>query len=218
MTILFLGDSITEGIGASTYEKSYVPLIGNILKADIINYGISGTRIARQYFNTNVFCHFNYDMVTRLDIMDKNADVVVFFGGTNDFGHGCAPLGDKNSSDVFTFNGAVNVLLTKLVKIYTKDKLMIILPLPRHNENNIEGDGKQFKQGAKGTLKTYSNIIKNKANKLGLYVVDYRLEFTIDGKLNNALFVDGLHPNDNGHKLLAELISKDIEKLINKKR
>ena len=47
-TILFLGDSITEGMGASDISKCYVSLIAANEGANCINYGISGTRIARQ--------------------------------------------------------------------------------------------------------------------------------------------------------------------------
>ena len=46
--VYFLGDSITEGAGASSYEKSYVPVFAEISGAEVKNYGLSGTRIARQ--------------------------------------------------------------------------------------------------------------------------------------------------------------------------
>ena len=35
--------------------------------------------------------------------MDSDADVVVVFGGTNDFGHGDAKLGTFESRDPYTF-------------------------------------------------------------------------------------------------------------------
>lgn len=48
-TINFLGDSITEGAGASCLENRYTDVLARefgLKKAN--NYGISGTRIARQ--------------------------------------------------------------------------------------------------------------------------------------------------------------------------
>ena len=48
--------------------------------------------------------------------MPKDADLVFCFGGTNDFGHGSAPLGKDGSKDVYTFKGAVNVLFKNLIK------------------------------------------------------------------------------------------------------
>ena len=46
MKINFLGDSITEGVGASAPENNYVSLVGKKTGHEVINYGISGTRIA----------------------------------------------------------------------------------------------------------------------------------------------------------------------------
>ena len=51
-SIFFLGDSITEGVGASEYDKSYVPVFAELSGANVKNYGISGSRIARQRFRT----------------------------------------------------------------------------------------------------------------------------------------------------------------------
>ena len=48
MKLLFLGDSITQGVGASTQDKRYTDLVAAKLGCKVINYGISGTRIARQ--------------------------------------------------------------------------------------------------------------------------------------------------------------------------
>ncbi len=42
--INFLGDSITEGTGASSYETSYVSVFGRQSGAAVRNYGIGGTR------------------------------------------------------------------------------------------------------------------------------------------------------------------------------
>ena len=44
--IYFLGDSITEGVGASDTEHCYVSVFGKLSGAVVKNYGISATRIA----------------------------------------------------------------------------------------------------------------------------------------------------------------------------
>ena len=47
--VLFLGDSITEGCGASDLENCYVSLFKKAYpNAKIFNYGIGGTRIAQK--------------------------------------------------------------------------------------------------------------------------------------------------------------------------
>ena len=44
----FLGDSITAGAGASAPEKTYAAVLCGKIGAEEINYGVGGTRIARQ--------------------------------------------------------------------------------------------------------------------------------------------------------------------------
>ena len=97
LKINFLGDSITEGVGASGKDKIYHAVLKERTGlAEARNYGISGTRFALQkgteekpkddYVDINSFCE-------RFHMMDDDADVVVVFGGTNDYGHGDAPIG-----------------------------------------------------------------------------------------------------------------------------
>ena len=47
MKILFLGDSITAGAGLDTKEEAFASLVGKSANAEVVNYGVGGTRIAR---------------------------------------------------------------------------------------------------------------------------------------------------------------------------
>ena len=48
MIIGFIGDSITHGVGASLPENSFVNRVKETLQCNVINCGISGSRLARQ--------------------------------------------------------------------------------------------------------------------------------------------------------------------------
>ena len=61
MRLLFLGDSITEGVGASAPENVYVNLVAKTMQFEVVNYGISGTRIARQTNPTVYATRWNLD-------------------------------------------------------------------------------------------------------------------------------------------------------------
>lgn len=100
--IYFLGDSITEGVGASDAEHCYVSVFGKLSGAIVKNYGISATRIACQTENLTTK-EPDLSFVNRVDSMDSDADVVVVFGGTNDFGHGDAKLGTFESAILTPF-------------------------------------------------------------------------------------------------------------------
>lgn len=109
-TINFLGDSITEGVGVSDinnnrYDNRLKSLLG--LKK-VNNYGIGGTRIAHQYFPSEkprydlCFCGSAYNM-------DKGADVIVVYGGVNDYIHGDACFGKLKDKTPATFCGVVDL-------------------------------------------------------------------------------------------------------------
>lgn len=51
-TINILGDSITEGVGASCEANRYTDVFARLYGAMVNNYGVSGSRIANQRINT----------------------------------------------------------------------------------------------------------------------------------------------------------------------
>ena len=118
-----LGDSITQGVGASCIEKCFVNVLAAKTGATVNNYGISGTRIARQKLDIPA-PHFNTPYCDRIPEMDKDADVVLIFGGTNDFGHGDAPFGEYMSDDEWTFCGAFNMLMKKLFVAFPDSEIV----------------------------------------------------------------------------------------------
>ena len=200
--IFFLGDSITEGVGASEYDKSYVPVFAELSGANVKNYGISGSRIARQKARTDN--PYDKDFVERADEMEPNADVIAVFGGTNDFGHGDAKIGDFSSRDVYTFYGAMHCLCEKLINKYPDAVIVLMTPLHRVTEN----DGmKEIGIPNEVPLSGYVSIIKEVAGYYGLPVLDL---FNMSGIqpsveiIKQKYMPDGLHPSDKGARRIAE--------------
>lgn len=199
----FLGDSITDGTGVSCAEHIYL----NLLKEDASlaearNYGIGGTRIAVQQHKSNPV--WDQDFVSRVDGMDPDADLVVVFGGTNDFGHGDAPLGVFSDRTANTFYGACHVLMESLINKYPVSTIVFMTPLHRMSEDDPRGDGGKEKDVAR--LSTYVDIIKEVAKYYSIPVLDL---FSVSGIqprvpiLQKLYCPDGLHPNDAGHKIIA---------------
>ncbi len=210
--IVFLGDSITQGAGATKKENVYLEVCAKKLGAKAVNFGVGGTRIAPQITpSAEAFCDEYF--LLRAKKMDKDADLVVVFGGTNDFGHGDAPFGRIGDKDPATFCGAYDALIEYLMATYGKEKLIIVYPLRRRNETATNGDGSKA-EGSK-PLAEYHDAEKVVAEKCGLKSVD----FWNDGDLNpntpdgNENFADGLHPNDIGHRLLGEKLAEAIKRM-----
>lgn len=207
MIIDFLGDSITEGAGASSMDNCFVSQTGKLLNAKANNYGISGTRIARQKGVTQPHI-FDMHFPSRMDFLDRNADVIVVMGGTNDFGHGNADFGEMSDYTTDTFCGAFNVLTNGLMRTYGRKKLLFVLPLHRFTEDDKNPvTGKILKD----YVDAEREILKNKGIKyLDLFCDEQLPKPEKAGQ--SEFFADGLHPNDKGHRLLAEKVADFIRK------
>ena len=209
--INFLGDSITEGAGTSSHDKMFTMLIEREYGAICQNYGIGGTRIARQKTPTEE--KWDRDFISRVPEMDNDADIVVVFGGTNDFGHGDAPLGTMSDRTPYTFYGALHCLYTALTEKYPDVPVVILTPLHRLNEDSPKGDNKP---APVGTLKEYVNIIREVAEYYSLPVLDLFKESGLQPKIpiiQQKYVPDGLHPNDAGNEILAHKIARFLEML-----
>lgn len=206
LTINFLGDSITEGHGTTSEDKVF----HQIIKAKYglehaYNYGIGGTRIARQVVPSKVKTRHDLTFELRSDIMDRNADAVVVFGGTNDFGHGDAPFGNVDSEDIYTFCGAVNSLINKLKRDFSNAKIIFMTPIHRITEMNPSNpDGK--------ILEDYVNAIRTICKKHSISVIDL-FEINPLDPADSKLVPDGLHPSDAGHSIMAEVIAEELLKI-----
>ena len=188
-----LGDSITEGVGASGPEHGFVRLLENRSGALCRNYGVAGTRIAPQHCEPA-----GDDFCARALQMDPEADAVVVFGGTNDFGHGDAPLGAFGDRTPATFWGALHTLFTRLEERFPGVKIVVATPMRRAVEH---------KEG-KADLCDYVRAIRQTAAAFGLPVLDlYEREDL------SVYTPDGLHPNDEGHALLARLFQNFLQTL-----
>ena len=63
--------------------------------------------------------------------MQKTADAIIVFGGTNDYGHGDAPLGTPQDRTPKTFYGALHTLILYLLNAYPTAQIVILTPLHR---------------------------------------------------------------------------------------
>ena len=130
------------------------------------------------------------------------------FGGTNDFGHGDAPIGDVSDKTPDTFYGACHYLMSGLINKYPESKIVFMTPLHRVSEGTPNVNG--------AVLEDYVNIIKKVAAYYSIPVLDL---WSVSGIqpcvpiIKEKYCPDGLHPNDAGHEKLADVIGSFLSNL-----
>ena len=157
---------------------------------------------------------WDQDFCTRFKTMDDDADLIVLFGGTNDFGHGDAPLGSPTDREPVTFYGACHYLMSGLLEKYPDATIVVMTPLHRISEDNPRGDG--YKDYDFAPLSTYAKIVKEVAAYYSLPTLDLWSVSGIQPKvpaIKERYCPDGLHPNDNGHELIAKRLAGFLKSL-----
>jgi len=210
----FLGDSITEGVGVSDINNNRYD---NIMKkkyglAEVYNYGVGGSRLAHQTKPSEkprhdlCFCGRAYDL-------NKDADIIVVFGGVNDYIHGDAPIGKPGDTTPATFCGAVRFLMNYLRTEHAGKTVVFMSParlsIPIGNGEKPSSDPRKLDDAL--PLLGYTAIIKETAALFGIPVLDLHEKLGIDPEdpTDKAKYTkDGLHFNDAGHHFIAERLGE----------
>ena len=202
--VAFLGDSITYGVGASSPETTYVGAFAKESGVEVFNFGVSGTRIARQ-LKPSACPDFDECFKDRAEKIPADMDVVVIFGGTNDFGHGDARFGCFEDRDEYSFYGALHSLLQMLIEKYPLAHIVYMTPMHRLSEmKTVNEIGIPCRP-----LKDYVAAIREVCEYYSIPVVDL---FAISGiqtaipAMMDLYMPDGLHPSDAGAARVASIL------------
>ena len=215
----FLGDSITAGTGVTDPSACrYDNRLAAICNLSVNNYGIGGTRLAHQIHPSNnprcdlCFCGRAY-------IMDTTADMVIVYGGVNDYLHGDAPFGQIGDTTPATFCGGVYFLMNFLRNTYENKPVIFLTPARCYLNQTVDDLAVSTMKDNCETgkpLLSYVEVILETAKKFHFPVLDLYHNLGIDPhdpKQCDAYTVDGLHFNDAGHAIIAQRLKDFIDAL-----
>ena len=219
LVVNFLGDSITEGTGVINIpENRYDNRLKKIynLKATN-NYGIGGTRLAHQEKPSDkprydlCFCGRAYNM-------DPTADLIVVYGGVNDYIHGDAYFGRMEDRTPETFCGAVYFLMELIKTLYPGTPVVFMTPAHCHfrGVSDREISPRPVKKPDAKPLAEYVRVIKERGKELGIPVLDLFENLGIDPNNEEEMTLyteDGLHFNDYGHAYIARALGDFLTNL-----
>lgn len=211
----FLGDSITAGVGVSDrdqYRFDHVLQRTCGLKATY-NHGVGGTRFAHQRTASDRPHHDLY-FCARAYAMNPEADIIIVYGGTNDYGHGDAPFGEYGDQTPATYCGAVYWLMNDLKTNFPHAKIVFITPARRTGD--LMPSANKGKLPDAKPLLAYVEVIQRLAKDFDIPVLDFYHNLGIDPNNEEQRLkytTDGLHFNDAGHAVLAARIAEFLRSL-----
>ncbi len=195
--VIFFGDSITE---AGVLPGGYIDQMQTVLrtqnKADayeLIGSGIGGNKV--------------YDLYLRLeeDVLDKKPDVVFLYVGVNDVWH-------KRTSGTGTDADKFRKFYEALIRKIKAGGSRVIVCTPA-----CIGEKTDCTNPLDGDLNLYSDIIRDLSSQMQTGICDLRQEFSNylatqnpDNVATGMLTTDGVHLNEVGNKLVAEVMLREM--------
>lgn len=186
-TLICLGDSLTFGLRVP-HSQAWPRLISRETGLEVRNLGISGDTtggmLARMQNLTGVVCHGTAE----------NMPILLIMGGSNDIFYAGTDTGARANMGAMIHQAMAAHMLP-----------VVGIPLPISAEDAPRGWGRiaDFHEAA-ARIESYSRWLKDFCAAFGVPYVDFRQDFlTEDGQVRRELFADGLHPNTEGHKIMA---------------
>lgn len=209
-TLVTFGDSTTAKRGTlkiyADVLQARLPEHGMAVR--VVNAGVGGndTNHARSRFQKDVLKHNPQTVVIQFGINDASVDV-----WTN-------PPATKPRVDVVRYGDNLRFFVQQL---RSRDiDVILMTPNPmRWTEELRERYGKSpydpgDADGFNVLLRRYADVVRGIANELNVALVDVYRQFDKFGQRPGSkvsdLLLDGMHPNDQGHQLIADHLIKQI--------
>ncbi len=201
--LVILGDSIAAGTYTAEGDwcplhkaKTFGEIIGERLGFDeTVNLAVNGIPYSRLNREREENC------VIEQEKRAPECSVLIISAGTNDFGTNvppgeadCEKAGEEERNGN-TFCGATEIVFSEIARKRKNTRVVIVTPYNRAQETNEIGH----------TLGEYRKILEEKAKKYGFLLVKGE-----EIRLTKKELFDGLHPDNAGHKLIAERLIKEL--------
>jgi len=206
---------VAFGTSTTARRPGVEHVYADLLRKELPKYGL----LAR-VINQGVPADRTTDAVARLDsdVRAYDPDVVILLFGLND----SAVDVWRNATEPRVPLGVYRKNLTNIVRVLKADGTMPLLATPQpmhwtaklkdlyagppHNDESPYDAADPL--GFNVTLVDYVQVVREIAEKERVTLVDIHQQFmdydSVEGQNLNDLLLDGMHPNDKGHRIIAD--------------
>lgn len=148
-----------------------------------------------------------------LDDGENAPDIIIVELGTNDFlvsvSVGSYAVSSKETFDAYSFKGAYAKMLWNILSRYPNSKVYCatIMPLIQNEDNGLFPTSHSA-----GGIEAYNNAIKEIAEMFGVQILDFNKCGITAANLENTTVDGRIHPNADGHTLMANYAVKELAK------
>jgi len=206
ITIVAFGNSTTaprKGIDKVYAQRVNENLTNSGINNIVINSGIGGSHTGSIKDNNKIKIEHAMDRFQK-NVLDYHPQWVTLDFGLNDSwqDHG------KDSASRIPINEFSNNLSYFIDKIKLQNgKVILLTPNPI---------GQKYEKWRYNKVKEYKKVTKKLAKEKKIYWINsWKLFYSYTKKKNqkiDSLLLDGIHPNDIGHQLISDAITKIIRK------
>ena len=197
-----IGDSLTEV--NSSAAKRYHDYVSDATGITVVNLGVGGTGYMNGGTGSNPFRN-------RISLIPSDTDVITFFGSFNDIGE-TRPLGTKDDTGTSTIGGCINTTFDDLFTAIPLANVGVISPTPWGTAYPLDNENSNWYK--------YVELLRDICYRRGIPFLDlfhasllrpWDSEFISEAYSNDS---SGVHPDENGHKLIAPRFEGFLDSLL----
>ncbi len=209
--IVAFGDSITaarRGVN-QVWAQRLPDLLKGKVPVELINAGVGSSHSGTIHDNSVAKVRHGRDRFEE-DVLARNPDLVIIAFGANDaYIDSNTPEGPSRIS-LEQYRDNLVYMITALRK--QKANVILVAPSPGAAPRPDFQDKRLYE---------YAKAVRALAKEYRTGLADNYQVFVDYGNKNGgygSLLPDGIHPNDEGHRLIAENMAKQIQRMVKKRR
>lgn len=196
------GDSVTE-------QNKWQSFVSSYFNCSFYNRGVGGTTVTQVNSSTN---HMSADV--RIETIPTDSDVVLVFGGHNDWSSASINIGDIKTdalSESTSFKSAFALMLKKIQTRCPNAKIITMTPVGGRTEEASVNQDKQF-YIRDLCMTDFANAVKEVSAYYGIPCIDINANSGINTLNHTTYIADLIHPNVEGGKLIANEVINGLKR------